>query len=115
MVKDEFGPEAVILSARSLRQRARYFERRTDVRSRGHRRERQRLRSLHRHRQHSAYHGPRSAAPQTASGRRGLFHSLNQSLRSFAGRHRPAESVVPPPVTAPEAAELLSASAGAGP
>jgi flagellar biosynthesis protein FlhF len=49
---------------------------------------------------------PDRLAPQTVSGRRGLFHSLNQSLRSFGARRRPAESPVSDAGSAPELAEL---------
>jgi flagellar biosynthesis protein FlhF len=88
MVKDEFGPDAVILSARSLRQGRSFFGAArvsgvevTAAKDSGW----------------PAYTAAGRMAPQRVeaeaslqpvepNGRRGLFHSLNESLRSLAGR-----------------------------
>jgi flagellar biosynthesis protein FlhF len=108
MVKDEFGPEAVILSARSLRQGRGFFGAArvsgvevTAAKDSGW----------------PAYTAAGRPAAQTVhvetpepvrepAGRRGLLHSLNESLRSLAGRRGE-----PPPVgnrvgPSPELAEL---------
>ncbi len=106
MVKDEFGPEAVILTARSLRSGRGIFSAGplsgvevTAAKDSGP----------------VAYTAagspapipaPERLAPQTAPGRRGIFHSLNQSLRSFATRRPPAESPVGDAGAPPEPAEL---------
>ena len=106
MVKDEFGPNAVILTARSLRSGRGIFSAGpmpgVEV-------------TAAKDSDGVAYTAAGSyapvptlerLAPQTAHGRRGLFHSLNQSLRSLAARHRSAESAVSDAGAAPELAEL---------
>lgn len=88
MVKDEFGPDAVILSARTLRQSRGFFgaARASGVEV-----------TAAMDSGWSAYTAAGRTAAQRvfspalpeAAGpavRRGLFHSLNESLRSFAGR-----------------------------
>jgi flagellar biosynthesis protein FlhF len=102
MVKDEFGPEAVILSARSLRQRgflgaalssgvevtAAMDSGWPAYTATG---------------RMAAERGIPPAPPEAENpaARRGLFHSLNESLRSFAGRR-----VAPAPRPGAPAAEL---------
>ena len=92
MVKDEFGPNAVILTARSRRSGRGIFsagamsgvevtaakdsDAVTYTAAGGY----------------AVTPAPERIAPQTAHGRRGLFQSLNQGLRSLAARRRPAES-----------------------
>jgi flagellar biosynthesis protein FlhF len=106
MVKDEFGPNAVILTARSLRSGRGIFSggARPGVEV-----------TAAKDSDGVAYTAagsyapvsdPEAHAPPTANGRRGLFHSLNQSLRSLAARHRPAGSAGSGAGAAPELAEL---------
>ena len=106
MVKDEFGPNAVILTARSLRSGRGIFSagpmsgvevtaaKDSDAvayTAAG---------------SYAPIPAPERLAPQTAHGRRGLFQSLNQSLRSLAVRRRPVESPASDAGAAPELAEL---------
>ena len=106
MVKDEFGPNAVILTARSLRSGRGIFSagpmsgvevtaaKDSDAvayTAAG---------------SYASIPTPERLAPQTAHGRRGLFQSLNHSLRSLGARRRPAESAASDVGAAPELAEL---------
>ena len=106
MVKDEFGPNAVILTARSLRSGRGIFSAgpmsAVEV-------------TAAKDSDSVAYTAagsyapspaPERLAPQTTRGRRGLFQSLNQSLRSLAARRRPAESAASDAGAAPELADL---------
>jgi flagellar biosynthesis protein FlhF len=106
MVKDEFGPNAVILTARSLRSGRGIFS--TGPMS-GVEVTAAKDSDAVAYTAAGSYApspAPERLAPQTVSGRRGLFHSLNQSLRSFGARRRPAESPVSDAGSAPELAEL---------
>jgi flagellar biosynthesis protein FlhF len=108
MVKDEFGPEAVILSARALRQGRGFFgaARASGVEV-----------TAAKDSGWPTYTAAGLPATQRVqaeppaglsepSGRRGLFHSLNESLRSLAGR-RSAPAADPARVgQPPELAEL---------
>ncbi len=106
MVKEEFGPNAVILTARSLRGGRGIFSAGSvshvevtaakDSGPVGY----TAAGSI------ASIPAPGELAPQTGHGRRGLFHSLNQSLRSLATRRRPAESTASDAGAAPELAEL---------
>jgi flagellar biosynthesis protein FlhF len=106
MVKDEFGPNAVILTARSLRSGRGIFstgpvpgvEVTAAKDSDGV--------AYTAAGSYAPVSDPEALAPPTANLRRGLFHSLNQSLRSLAARHRPAESAGSDAGAAPELAEL---------
>jgi len=106
MVKDEFGPDAVILTARSLRSGRGIFSAGAmsgvevtaakDSGSAGYTAAGS----------YAPIPAPERLAPQTAHGRRGLFQSLNQSLRSLGTRRRPAEPAASDAGAAPELAEL---------
>jgi flagellar biosynthesis protein FlhF len=92
MVKDEFGPDAVILTARSLRSGRGIFSAGpvsgvevTAAKDSG-------PVAYTAAGSYAPILAPERLAPQTANGRRGLFQSLNQSLRSLGARRRPAES-----------------------
>jgi flagellar biosynthesis protein FlhF len=108
MVKDEFGPEAVILSARTLRQNRGLFG---AARSSGVEVTAAMDTGWPAYTAAGRMAAQRvlTPAPPEAAGpsvRRGLFHSLNESLRSFAGRRAaptPASSAAAP---AAELAEL---------
>jgi len=108
MVKDEFGPEAVILSARTLRQNRGFFG---AARSSGVEVTAAMDTGWPAYTAAGRMAAQRvlTPAPSEAAGpavRRGLFHSLNESLRSFAGRRAaptPASSGAAP---AAELAEL---------
>jgi flagellar biosynthesis protein FlhF len=101
MVKDEFGSDAVILSARTLRQNRGFFGAArpsgvevTAAKDSGWTAYTAAGR-LDDHRVHA------QAPPETVEPavRRGLFHSLNESLRSFAGRRgapAPADDMTAP-------------------
>jgi flagellar biosynthesis protein FlhF len=106
MVKDEFGPDAVILSARTLRQNRGFFGgprasvvEVTAAMDSGW----PAYTAVGRMAAQPVYTPalPEAAAPV---GRRGLFHSLNASLRSFAGRRMAPASG--PGAPAAELAEL---------
>jgi flagellar biosynthesis protein FlhF len=106
MVKDEFGPDAVILTARSLRSGRGIFSAGpmsgvevTAAKDSG-------SVAYTAAGSYAPLPAPERLAPQTAHGRRGLFQSLNQSLRSFGARRRPAESASADAGAAPELAEL---------
>ena len=106
MVKDEFGPDAVILTARSLRSGRGIFSAGpmsgvevTAAKDSG-------SVAYTAAGSYAPLPAPERLAPQTAHGRRGLFQSLNQSLRSFGARRRPAESASSDAGAAPELAEL---------
>jgi len=106
MVKDEFGPDAVILSARSLRQNRGFFGvprasavEVTAAMDTG-------WPAYAAVGRMAAQPADTSATPEAAgpASRRGLFHSLNAGLRSLAGRrHAPASDPAAPAV---ELAEL---------
>jgi flagellar biosynthesis protein FlhF len=97
MVKDEFGPDAVILSARTLRRNRGLFG---AVRVAGV----ELTAAIDFEYPAGRWGAPREVLPSAPAaavptGRRGLLHSLNESLRSFAGRRgRPvaAQSVGDP-------------------
>jgi flagellar biosynthesis protein FlhF len=105
MVKDEFGPDAVILTARSLRSGRgssapdRCRAEVTAAKDSG-------SVAYTAAGSYAPLSAPERPAPPTVHGRRGLFQSLNQSLRSFGARRRPAESASSDPGAAPELAEL---------
>jgi flagellar biosynthesis protein FlhF len=106
MVKDEFGPDAVILTARSLRSGRGIFSAGpmsgvevTAAKDSG-------SVAYTAAGSYAPLPAPERLAPQTAHGRRGLFQSLNQSLRSFGARRRLAESARSDAGAAPELAEL---------
>ena len=102
MVKDEFGLEAVILSARTLRRNGLFGAGRSH-RGRGHRRPG--LRLARRCRAGAAVGRPRPAGGPDAGDRRGLFQSLNEGLRSL-GRRRTAADAESDPGSAPALADL---------
>jgi flagellar biosynthesis protein FlhF len=98
MVKDEFGPDAVILSARTLRQNRGFFG---AVRTSGVEVTAAMDTGWPAYTAAGRMAAPSvsTPAPAEAAGpavRRGLFHSLNASLRSFAGRRgTPASAAAP--------------------
>ena len=105
MVKDEFGPDAVILSARTLRQNRGFFG---AVRTSGVEVTAAMDTGWPAYTAAGRMAAPTVSTPTPAeaagpAARRGLFHSLNASLRSLAGRRgAPAPAAVP----AVELAEL---------
>jgi flagellar biosynthesis protein FlhF len=106
MVKDEFGPNAVILTARSLRSGRGIFSAGavsgvevTAAKDSG-------PVAYTAGGSYAPVPAPERLAPQSACSRRGLFQSLNQSLRSLATRRRPAASAASDAGAAPELAEL---------
>ena len=105
MVKDEFGPDAVILSARTLRQNRGFFG---AVRTSGVEVTAAMDTGWPAYPAVGRMAAPTvsTPAPAEAAGpaaRRGLFHSLNAGLRSFAGRRGASAPAAAPTV---ELAEL---------
>jgi flagellar biosynthesis protein FlhF len=108
MVKDEFGPDAVILSARTLHTNRGFFGAArisgvevTAAKDSGWpaytaagRLDAQRI------------HAPALPEASGSAVRRGLFHSLNESLRSFAGRRGASEPAHDLAAPSAELAEL---------
>ena len=108
MVKDEFGPEAVILSARTLRQGRGFFgaTRVSGVEVTAAKDSGWPSYTAAGLPATQRVHVEAPAGLPESSGRRGLFHSLNESLRSLAGRRGaqvPADTQAGQP---PELAEL---------
>lgn len=108
LVKDEFGPEAVILSARTLRQGRGFFgaARVSGVEVTAAKDSSWPAYTAAGRLAAPPVHVEAPAGPLEPVGRRGLFHSLNESLRSLAGRRgasMPADTRIGPP---PELAEL---------
>ena len=106
MVKDEFGPNAVILTARSLQSGRGIFSAGPMSGVEVTAAKDSDAAAYTAAGSYAPIPAPERFAPQTVSGRRGLFHSLNQSLRSFGARRRPADSPVSDAGSAPELAEL---------
>ncbi len=106
MVKDEFGPNAVILTARSLRSGRGIFSAGPMAGVEVTAAKDSDAVAYTATGSYAPIQAPERLAPQTAPGRRGLFHSLNQGLRSLSARRRPAESPVSAADSAPELAEL---------
>jgi flagellar biosynthesis protein FlhF len=88
MVKDEFGPEAVILSARSLRQNRGFLGAalRSGVEVTAAMDSGWPAYTATGRMAAERVIPPAAPAAEGAAARRGLFHSLNESLRSFTGR-----------------------------
>jgi flagellar biosynthesis protein FlhF len=106
MVKDEFGPNAVILTARSRRSGRGIFSAGAMSGVEVTAAKDSDAVTYTAAGSYAVTPAPESIAPQTAHGRRGLFQSLNQGLRSFAARHRPVASAASGVGAAPELAEF---------
>jgi flagellar biosynthesis protein FlhF len=104
LVKDEFGPNAVILTARSLRSGRGIFSAGSVSGVEVTAAKDSDAVAYTAAGSYAPIPAPERLAPQTAPGRRGLFQSLNQSLRELGARRRPAMSAAASP--APELAEL---------
>jgi flagellar biosynthesis protein FlhF len=108
LVKDEFGPNAVILTARSLRSGRGIFSAGSVSGVEVTAAKDSDAVAYTAAGSYAPIPAPERLAPQTAPGRRGLFQSLNQSLRELGARRRPAMSAaaIPAASPAPELAEL---------
>jgi len=106
MVKDEFGPNAVILTARSRRSGRGIFSAGAMSGVEVTAAKDSDAVTYTAAGSYAATPAPERIASQTTHGRRGLFQSLNQGLRSLAARRRPAESAAPAVGAAPELAEF---------
>jgi len=106
MVKDEFGPNAVILTARSRRSGRGIFSAGAMSGVEVTAAKDSDAVTYTAAGSFAATPAPERISPQTTHGRRGLFQSLNQGLRSLAARRRPAESAAPAVGAAPELAEF---------
>ncbi|HSO63077.1 MAG TPA: flagellar biosynthesis protein FlhF [Desulfobacterales bacterium] len=106
MVKEEFGPNAVILTARSRRSGRGIFSAGAMSGVEVTAAKDSDAVTYTAAGSYAVTPAPERIAPQTAHGRRGLFQSLNQGLRSLAARRQPAESVASDVAAAPELAEF---------